>query len=129
MFKTYKPAGMGDPYGSYVHGIEAPTGSRLIYVSGQIPVRADGSTPEGIEAQAKVCWENIAAILKDAGVGLDSIVRTTQYLVDRSTYPQANSVRAAALGKHRTASVAIFVAGLVEPAWLIEIDAIAAIPA
>ena len=71
MFKTYKPAGMRDPYGSYVHRIEAPTGSRLIYVSGQIPVRADGSTPEGIEAQAKVCWENIAAILKDAGVGLD----------------------------------------------------------
>src|SRR5271167_3557872 len=104
MFKTYKPAGMSDPYGSYVHGIEVPPGSRLIYLSGQIPVRADGTTPEGIQAQATVCWENITAILKAAGLGIDSLIRTTQYLVDTKSYQQANSVRAHALGAHRTAS-------------------------
>src|SRR5215831_4449625 len=89
MYKTYKPAGIGEPYGSYVHAIEPPLGSRIVFLSGQIPVRADGSVPDGIEAQATVCWENLAAILKDAGLGLENIVRTTQYLVDNSMYKES----------------------------------------
>jgi hypothetical protein len=49
-------------------------------------------------------------------------------LGDTKSYQQANGVRAHALGAHRTASVAVYVAALVEQAWLIEIDAIAAAP-
>ncbi|WP_421723879.1 RidA family protein [Bauldia sp.] len=126
MYKTYKPEGMSDPYGTYVHGIEPPQGSRIVFLSGQIPVAPDGTVPEGMEAQATVVWENIAAILKDAGLGIGNLVRTTQYLIDPKMYPEANAVRARFLGDHRTASVAIAVPALIEPNWLIEIDAIAA---
>jgi 2-iminobutanoate/2-iminopropanoate deaminase len=126
MFRTFKPEGVGDPYGTYVHGIEAPAGSRLIFLSGQIPVKPDGTCPEGMEAQATVCWENISGILRAAGLTIDNLVRTTQYLVDPKQYPAANKVRARFLGNHRTASVAIAVPALIEPNWLIEIDAIAA---
>lgn len=129
MFKTYKPEGVGEPYGSYVHAIEAPPGSRLVFLSGQIPVRPDGTCPDGIEAQAAVCWENLTAILAAAGLSIDHLVRTTQYLVDSKLYPGANAVRARYLAGHRTASVAVTVAALIEPAWLIEIDAIACSPA
>lgn len=128
MFKTFKPEGVGDPYGSYVHAIEAPAGSRLIFLSGQIPVRPDGTCPEGMEAQATVCWENIEGILRAAGLTNRHLVRTTQYLVDPTQYKTANEVRARFLGTHRTASVAVAVPALIEPAWLIEIDAIAAAP-
>ncbi len=126
MFKTFKPEGVGDPYGSYVHAIEAPAGSRFVFLSGQIPVRPDGSCPEGMEAQATVCWENINGILRAAGLTIDNLVRTTQYLVDPKQYAIANKVRAQALGSHRTASVSIAVPALIEPHWLIELDAIAA---
>lgn len=126
MFRTFKPEGVGDPYGTYVHGIEAPAGSRLIFLSGQIPVRPDGTCPEGMEAQATVCWQNISGILRAAGLTINNLVRTTQYLVDPKQYPAANKVRARFLGDHRTASVAIAVPALIEPNWLIEIDAIAA---
>jgi len=129
MYKTYKPEGVSDPYGTYVHGIEPPLNSRLVFLSGQIPVRLDGSVPEGMEAQATVCWENIQGILKTAGLDIGNLVRTTQYLIDPTMYPAANKVRARFLGDHRTASVAITVPALIEPNWLIEIDAIAAAPA
>jgi enamine deaminase RidA (YjgF/YER057c/UK114 family) len=128
-YKTYKPEGMSDPYGTYVHGIEAPAGSRFVYLSGQIPVAPDGTVPDGMEAQATVCWQNIEAILKSAGLGIGNLVRTTQYLIDPKMYPEANAVRAKFLDGHRTASVAITVPALIEPNWLIEIDAIAAAPA
>jgi 2-iminobutanoate/2-iminopropanoate deaminase len=128
MFKTFKPEGVGEPYGAYVHGIEVPAGWRLIYMSGQIPVRPDGSCPDGMEAQATVCWENINGILKAAGLTIGHLIRTTQYLVDPKQYPAANKVRANFLAGHRTASVSIAVPALIEPHWLIEIDAIAAAP-
>lgn len=129
MYKTYKPEGVSDPYGTYVHGIEPPLNSRMVFLSGQIPVAPDGTVPEGMEAQATVCWQNIQGILKAAGLGIENLVRTTQYLVDASQYPEANAVRAKFLGDHRTASVAITVPALIEPNWLIEIDAIAVAPA
>lgn len=128
-YKTYKPEGVSDPYGTYVHGIEPPVGSRIVFLSGQVPVKPDGTVPEGMEAQATVCWQNIEGILKAAGLGIGNLVRTTQYLVDPKLYPEANKVRARFLDGHRTASVAICVPALIEPAWLIEIDAIAAAPA
>ena len=124
--KTYRPDGVGEPYGTYVHGIEVTAGARLVYLSGQVPVRPDGTCPDGMEAQATVCWENISGILRAAGLSIVDLVRTTQYLVDPKQYAAANTVRARFLGDHRTASVAIAVPALIEPAWLIEIDAIAA---
>lgn len=127
-YKTYKPEGVSDPYGSYVHGIEAPKGSRMVFLSGQIPVAPDGTVPDTMEEQAAICWQNIEAILKDAGLGIENIVRTTQYLTDPTKYPEANAVRAKYLDGHRTASVSIAVSALIEPNWLIEIDAIAAAP-
>lgn len=128
-YKTYKPEGVSDPYGTYVHGIEPPIGSRLVFLSGQIPVALDGSVPSTMEEQATICWQNIEGILKAAGLGIGNLVRTTQYLTNASLYPEANAVRAKFLGDHRTASVAITVPALIEPNWLIEIDAIAAAPA
>ncbi|MDO6728219.1 RidA family protein [Cognatishimia sp. 1_MG-2023] len=128
-YKTYKPEGVSDPYGTYVHGIEPPAGSRMVFLSGQIPVALDGTVPTTMEEQATICWQNIEGILKSAGLGIEHLVRTTQYLTDASMYPDANAVRAKFLGDHRTASVAITVPALIEPSWLIEIDAIAMAPA
>jgi len=128
-YKTYKPAGISEPYGTYVHGIEPPVGSRMVFLSGQIPVPVEGSVPPSMEEQATICWHNIEAILNDAGLGIEHIVRTTQYLTDASMYSEANAVRAKFLNGHRTASVSITVPALIEPSWLIEIDAIAAAPA
>ena len=44
MLKRHNPATLHAPAGRYTHGIEAPPGSRLLYVSGPVGVRPDGKT-------------------------------------------------------------------------------------
>jgi enamine deaminase RidA (YjgF/YER057c/UK114 family) len=59
--KTVKP-----PFANYSHGSEVPAGARLVYVSGQLGIHPDGTTPQCAEAQADVCLGNIRNILAAA---------------------------------------------------------------
>ena len=102
------PPGVHAPLGLYSHTVSVPEGTELIFLSGQIGVRPDGSAPTTIEAQADQAFANIVA-------GHDG-----------------DAVRAARLkhlGAHRPASTAVFVSQLVDPAWFVEVDAVAARPA
>jgi len=57
--KTHNPAKSAQPSGPYSLGVEIPAGQRLLFVAGQVPVAADGSTPAGIKAQSEQVWRNI----------------------------------------------------------------------
>ncbi len=50
------------------HAVEVPEGSRFLYISGEVGVLPNGTVSNGIEAQAEACWQNIIAILADAGM-------------------------------------------------------------
>ena len=63
----HTPSSVAAPFGPYSHAVEVPEGSRLLYISGEVGVLPDGTVPQGIEAQAEACWQNIIAILADAG--------------------------------------------------------------
>ena len=76
----HTPASVAAPFGPYSHAVEVPEGSRLLYVSGEIGVLPDGTVPETIEAQAEACWQNIIAILADAAMGVQDLVKITTYL-------------------------------------------------
>ena len=61
--------------GPYSQAIEA---AGMIFLSGQLPIDpATGAMPEGIEAQTRQSFENIKAILAEAGCTVDHIVKTT----------------------------------------------------
>ena len=67
----------------------------LLFISGQIPVNpADGSIPEGIEAQTAQSIANIKAILAEAGLSIDNVVKTTVFLADMSLFGPMNEVYA-----------------------------------
>ena len=67
----------------------------LLFISGQIPVNpADGSIPEGIEAQTAQSIANITAILAEAGLSIDNVVKTTVFLADMSLFGPMNEVYA-----------------------------------
>jgi enamine deaminase RidA (YjgF/YER057c/UK114 family) len=104
-----------------------PEGSRLLYISGEVGVRPDGTVPEGIEAQAEACWRNITAILADAGMGIRDLVKITTYLVRPEDVAAAGAARAKHFGDARPGSATIIVKALVAPQWLIEIEAVAAV--
>ena len=67
----------------------------LLFISGKIPVNpADGSIPEGIEAQTAQSIANIKAILAEAGLSIDNVVKTTVFLADMSLFGPMNEVYA-----------------------------------
>jgi 2-iminobutanoate/2-iminopropanoate deaminase len=122
----HTPASVAAPFGPYSHAVEVPGGSRLLYISGEVGVLADGTVPETIEAQAEACWRNIIAILVDAGMGIQDLVKITTYLVRPEDVRVAGAARARHFGEARPGSATIIVKALVDPAWLIEIEAVAA---
>ena len=74
--------------GPYSQAID--TGS-FVFISGQIPVNpATGEIPEGIEAQAAQSMANIKAILAEAGLTMDNVVKTTVLLADMSLFADMN---------------------------------------
>jgi enamine deaminase RidA (YjgF/YER057c/UK114 family) len=54
MHKFRNPNQILEPFGHYEHGVETALPGRLMHVSGQIGVAADGSVPEGIAAQTEL---------------------------------------------------------------------------
>jgi 2-iminobutanoate/2-iminopropanoate deaminase len=76
--------------GPYSQAVEA---NGMIFISGQIPVvPADGSIPEGIEAQTEQVMKNIGAILKEAGLGYENVIKTTCLLSDMDNFQAMNGV-------------------------------------
>jgi len=112
------------PIGPYSQGVIA---QGLLFVSGQIPLDPDsGEVVNGeIEAQTAQVLNNVLAILKEAKMGPENVVKTTVFLADLADFPKMNEVYARVLGKEPPARSTVQVAGLPKGV-LVEIDAIAA---
>jgi 2-iminobutanoate/2-iminopropanoate deaminase len=98
----------------------------FLFLSGQIPL--DPATGElvsgGLAAGVERVFDNLQAILKSEGLGLDDVVRTTVYLLRMSDFAEMNGIYARRFGNHRPARSTVAVAELPKGA-AIEIDAIA----
>ena len=112
------------PIGPYSQGVIA---GGLLFVSGQIPLDpATGALIEGsIEEQTEQVLKNILAILREAKMGPENVVKTTVFLADLADFPRMNAVYERHLGKEPPARSTIQAAGLPKGAR-VEIDAIAA---
>lgn len=83
---TAAPAAIG-PYS------QAIDLGNMVFISGQIPVNpATGEIPEGIAAQTAQSIANIKAILAEAGLTIDNVVKTTVFLADMSLFVPMNEV-------------------------------------
>jgi len=119
------PASAPEAVGGYVNALEVRGAQRLLFISGQIPCDRDGNAPDGIEAQCRQVWANLTAVLHDAQMDVTNLVKVTTFLADRAYAEVNTTVRAEVLGTHRPA-LSVIQAGIWDPAWLIEIEAIAA---
>lgn len=100
-----------------------------IFVSGQAGfVDAEGKEIKGIEAQTKLCLENIKAVLKAAGCSLDDVVKVTVFLRNQEDFAKMNEVYQSYFVKDRPARSTV-VAALALPSMLIELECIAYSPA
>ena len=111
---------------TYSHGIEVPPNARWLYISGQVGAGRDGKPMEGVEAQTRQALENIKAILASAGMSLADVVKMTSYLIDEKDIDAFRKARLQQLGDYRPASTLVVARRLAQPAWLVEIEAVAA---
>ena len=116
------PAAIG-PYS------QAVVAGEWVFASGQIPV--DPATGDlidgGIAEQTDRVMKNLAAVLHEAGLSLDHVVKTTVYLADMGTFAEMNEAYAKHFGDHRPARATVQ-AGALPKSVGVEIDVIARIP-
>ena len=106
-------------------GLELTQHRRLLFVSGQVPQRSDGTVPDGFEAQCEQAWRNVIEVLAAAGLGIAHLVKVTTFLTDRNQLVANRSIRCAMLGEHQPALTVVIVE-TVDSKWLLEIEAVAA---
>lgn len=110
--------------GPYAQGIIV---NGMFYSSGQIPLTASGELVEGdIVAQTNQVFENLKAVLKEAGSSLNHVVKTTVFLADMNDFAAMNEVYANHFGDHKPARSAIEVARLPKDVK-VEIEVIAVV--
>jgi len=124
------PGGIAPPFGQYSHGVAVPAGRRLVVTSGQLGLAADGHVPDDVQDQAEICFANIAAILAEAGAGPADVVRLNAYVTRRADFPGYMAARDAWLAGsgRQPASTLMIVAGFTRPEFLVEVEALAAVP-
>jgi 2-iminobutanoate/2-iminopropanoate deaminase len=127
--RTLSPQTIRPPFARYSHGIAVPAGHRLVFTSGQLGIAADDTIPEDCEAQADLCFANIAAILAEDGMGLADIVRINAFVTGRTHMQGYMRSRDRHFPKTPPpASTLVIVTGFTRPEFLVEIEAIAAAP-
>ena len=112
--------------GSYSPGWEV-SGGLVIFVAGQIPWDADGQTvcKGDVAGQTRQVFANIATVLAEAGGTLDDVVKITVFAADIRYRNEINQVRTETFKEPYPASTQVAVASLVDPEWLVEIEAVA----
>ncbi len=100
----------------------------LVSGTGPVPVEPGGRCPEGAAAQARRCFEIIGATLAEAGASFDDVVRTRMYITSADDAGAVGAAHGELLGRVRPAATMIVVAGLLDPAWKVEIEAEAVLP-
>lgn len=108
------------------HYAQAVLHQGVLYVSGQLPVRADGShsVDQPFEVQAAIALDNLMAILGAAGCSPSDLLKVTVYVAGIEHWPAFDRIYAHYLGEHRPARAVVPVPAL-HHGYLIEIEALA----
>ena len=108
------------------HYSQAVVHAGVVYVSGQLPVRANGehSADQPFEIQASIALDNLMAILREARLSPRDLLKVTVYVVGIEHWPAFDRIYAHYLGEHRPARAVVPVP-MLHHGYLIEIEALA----
>ena len=122
--KPIKTSNAPEAIGPYSQAVDS--GAGLVFLSGQLPIDpATGAFPEGgVKEQTRQSLLNIAAILREAGLSLGNVVKTTVFLSDMGDFAAMNGVYAEFFSAPFPARSAVAVKALPKGA-LVEIECIA----
>ena len=116
------------PANLYNHVVKV---GKTVYIAGQVPRGLDGKAvhPGDAAAQIRQVWANLEIAVKAAGGSLSDIVKTTTYVVGSENLATIRPVRMTLLPEEgRPTSTTVVVAGLADPDFLVEVEAVAELP-
>jgi 2-iminobutanoate/2-iminopropanoate deaminase len=125
--REYRVEGLAEPISHYTDAVRA---GDLLFISGIVGVDGRGALVGGddVAAQALQVFENMRAVLDEAGCRFEDVVKVTVYLTDVDDRPKINPVRREVFGDTRPSSTLVEVSRLAVPGAKVEIDAVALIP-
>jgi enamine deaminase RidA (YjgF/YER057c/UK114 family) len=111
------------------HQVAVATGSRLVFVAGQVSEDIEGNLVGAgdFALQARTAFANVGRALAAARAGVDQVARITIYIAGHrpELLPLVSAARDAVFGDHRPADTLLGVETLAEPGYLIEVEAVA----
>lgn len=121
----WNPPAAAPPFGPYslVAGVSAA--SELLFLSGQVGVRIDGTAPETVEEQYELALKSIHTLLRESDSSPANIVKLTTYLVAPIDPAELKRIRTAILGDIRPAATMLYVSKLLGSELLVEVDVVA----
>ena len=130
MADAFDAPGTVKPFGIFSSAAWQPEG-KVLHIAGQVAQDAAGTLvgKDDIRTQTRQVLENIRTVLAAAGGTLDDVARVTVYVTDMSGLAQIHEVRGQYFRRPYPASTLVEVKRLVKPEYLIEIDAVAVMPA
>ncbi|AZO74830.1 MAG: RidA family protein [Mesorhizobium sp.] len=126
MLKYLAPQSIKPPFARYSHGVEIPAGKRIVLCSGQLGIAPDDAVPEDAGAQTELCFKNIAAILSEAGLTLNDVVRINAFVTDRAHLQAYMDVRNRLFSDPAPASTLMIVSGFARLEFKVEVEVLAA---
>jgi enamine deaminase RidA (YjgF/YER057c/UK114 family) len=110
----------GSPYEPVIGFSRAVRVGEHVHVAGTAPVGLDSDDPY---EQTKRCLEILLAALADAGARPDDVVRTRIYATDAGDFEEIARAHGEVFGGIRPASTYVIVSGLLDPRWVVELEA------
>ena len=120
------PRDVHPPVGPYSHTAVVPAGTELVFISGQVGMRPDGSVPPSFAEQAELTFQNLRACLAVHGLGMDAVVKLGVFVLPGQDFQVLRAARERHFGSHRPTSTSVYVPQLAAPTLLLEVEAIAA---
>jgi 2-iminobutanoate/2-iminopropanoate deaminase len=121
------PKDMTPAMGAYSHGIAIDVGeSKLIFVTGQIPVDRDGKlVSDDVGEQTRFVFERIVDILADGGSSMKDVVKAQIFVTNIADFSVISPVRNEFFGESKPVSTLVEVGALVQPGCKVEIEVVA----
>jgi len=118
----------GSPFEASIGFSRAVRVGDRVVVSGTAPIWPDGSCDPDPAAQARRCLEIIIGALAEAGAQPKNVVRTRMFITDASYGEAVGRAHGEVFGEVRPAATLVVVAALLDPRWVVEIEAEAVVP-
>lgn len=107
----------------YSHAIVVQGAERRLVISGQVGMALDGTVPTTGEGQIAQALANLRAVLEANEMSIHNVVKITTFLTDRALLTAYRAARATVFADHAPASTLLFISGLADPRFMVEIEA------